>query len=847
MMAHAMARVRGRERDQRGFALLATLVVIVITSVLVLAALSLSFSSTVFSGQQVVRDRETRAADSAIDVGINTLQRESTTMGAVTDPATPCSVAQKDANGHPSVEVDGTPVVLTCTPVTADAAPVPLHASYERVMVVGDKYHGQVATANADPCAVGASCMPWSAALGSQGASAVSSASNYAANGASVVASGPGALTFSSDVTVHKGTAAVRNPTTTGTAQAGPAVAVSGLYRQGDAGLLDTGAPATNACGVQSHNDPRAIPSVQITSILQEPVCSSPEAQAIGLDNSLGQPFVWGADQVNSVVTDNSAGGIYNPGWKLPATCPSYPMIHMYPGSYGPVATARLNQWFKQGNCDNKVFWFDAGPYYFDVDDAADYPSTPNALVFDDPTSLVVFGTPNDDPNFGGPAWGDWSSVPDVEKWFPKPCFTNDAGTAGRVGGVTITLSSRTSIRHEAGRVSICDQRTTPNPQVAIWQSAALTAPWGPVSPATSPPATSPGSGGSQTQFTNTGGVTAVDGNSAQANGACDKIFIWIWDTGLRECDKLTQSTISIPAWSQAAPTAPSPIDTLTLNITGSAHNVYLNSQGKVVGGLATVRLVGPNVPTGSCLVTTTDFAMSGPLQLLQGDCADKVNDARMLVGTTVQITWSFQPHCTVAKSTGPFGWWSYNFDSTICRQSDLPYISVDGITLTAKDSLNVGGLTSPFLVTSDVGDDTSFNVYGQVSIPRGALDIDWKGDPTSDPMFNGTLVVDSLGSRADSASVRTGIVCCVVARPSERVVQLAGWTDVDSTVSGQGRLLSLAQVAIEDRRPLVTGQYVYIPGEKVRIDDWRLCAPVFQPYPVNDEPAPNSLDCRSP
>jgi hypothetical protein len=812
-------------RGEQGFALLATLVIIGVTSVLVLAMLGLSLSTSKYSTAQVERDGRTRAADSAIDSAINVLVRETDTTGRV-DATDPCVLAQEDADGLPTMRIDGEDVVVTCTPQTPDAPPAPLTGEppFEQVRVVGTDY------ANDDVDSVNPTAPEVAAAMAPLGGAAATAADAYASNGATIVHEAPGALTFSSDVTVRKGAAAFRNPATAGGRTFGPAMAVSGLYFQGDSGLSDTNQANTRDCGAQSRWNEPAAKSVWIRTIRIDPTCGSTSAAALTGDSAdLDAPTPWPG---NALDTPRS----------LPACSGS--VIVIQPGVYGPAQTATLNQWFSTATCNSKTFLFRSGEYLFDV-------ASPGALIFDDPTSNIVFG----DPDQWNPE--EQPSAAAVAAFFPQACALNEDGIDGRNTGVAITLSSRTVMRHESGRVAICDRRTSNDPVTAIWQTSTLTPDWGPVSPVgvTSPP-TSPSGDPRQVEFTNATGINAAGGTAARVSASCDRTFL-LAIFGLRECERTTRGTLNIASFSQAVPATASPIDSLRLTISGSSRNVS-NAGGRFI-----VRIAGAGIPTGSCqVVSNSTSSVSRTFEVLDeaiGDCASKIDDIRDLAGATVSMSYDFAPLCRVA--VGIFS--GYNYDSNICRASDLPYLEVDAVTLTARSELNRGDIAadSEWLVTSDARpadpiNSTSFNVFGRVSIPRADLEIRWDGAPTSEPIFGGTLVVKGIGSSgptnvtAGGAFVSTpGIVCCVLASPSERVVVINAWTDVSEKAGGgfEGRLSATARVAVEDYRIGVSGQPEFSPGNRVRVETWQLCDSPIADFPgVVPNPALAAPVCRT-
>jgi hypothetical protein len=144
--------------------------------------------------------------------------------------------------------------------------------------------------------------------------------------------------------------------------------------------------------------------------------------------------------------------------------------VELSPGAYGKIQTAALNR-LLGGDCPGRILWFrpdDAatpGAYWFDVDD----PAIPgrdlrNSLIISDPTVRVIFGTPT----------GGFSAAAAAAAIFPAAC---DPAAAG----VEIELSPRTTVRHLAGRVAVCDRSTeasTSNVPAALWQAGNADGGW---------------------------------------------------------------------------------------------------------------------------------------------------------------------------------------------------------------------------------------------------------------------------------------------------------------------------------------------------------------------------------
>lgn len=109
----------------------------------------------------------------------------------------------------------------------------------------------------------------------------------------------------------------------------------------------------------------------------------------------------------------------------------------------------------------------------------------------------------------------------------------------------------------------------------------------------------------------------------------------------------------------------------------------------------------------------------------------------------------------------------------------------------------------------------SSFNVFGQVSMPRNDLTVRWNGPaPVDDqgdpvPLGGGNMVLSGLGSFV-SPTGTAGVICCSPTKPAERIVNL---TATLPTSSGP-RVGGTARIRVND----VGG-----PGSNLVIDEWSL------------------------
>ena len=223
-----------------------------------------------------------------------------------------------------------------------------------------------------------------------------------------LVATGADPLRFDADVTVARGA----NVQASTSGQSGASVA--GQYVQGVPGA---GSGPTN-CGTLDPSAGDVTRSVSDRD--QTPVCTLADP----LTPRRGSLF-----SESELVSDRTVGG-----------CPAGSVVAFDPGRYDAVDTAALNN-LLDGSCPNRTFWFRPGKYVFDVNDASANQSNGDrhALVIADPTAKIVVGEPSGwSPSTGATAAN-----------FPRACDVARSGAS-------FQLTSRTTIRHRAGRVAIC-------------------------------------------------------------------------------------------------------------------------------------------------------------------------------------------------------------------------------------------------------------------------------------------------------------------------------------------------------------------------------------------------------
>ena len=356
------------------------LAAIALTATVVVALLSLSLASARLTAVQDRNTRERRAADGALETGIGRLARSIENNPCADVPAD----SEVDFDHERNADGDPIEVTLRCRPLplptmSAPAAPSPEVLGGPGVEIVGPSYGGRLT-----PPAGGAA-------------------------DATLVATGADPVRFDADVTVARG-ASLQSSVT-----GHPGAVALGQYEQGSPGV---GASATSRCGtLDPAGGDRQVSVDDRDSI---PACEVATAAALAPRRAT---LFSASDSVSDRTVD---------------PCPAGSVVQFQPGRYDAIDTARLNN-LLDGSCPNRTFWFRAGKYLFDVNDASAASVDRFALVVDDPTAKVVFGESS-----------GWSAATGPQPWdFPRACDVARSGAS-------VQLTGRSSIRHRAGRVAIC-------------------------------------------------------------------------------------------------------------------------------------------------------------------------------------------------------------------------------------------------------------------------------------------------------------------------------------------------------------------------------------------------------
>jgi hypothetical protein len=144
--------------------------------------------------------------------------------------------------------------------------------------------------------------------------------------------------------------------------------------------------------------------------------------------------------------------------------------------------------------------------------------------------------------------------------------------------------------------------------------------------------------------------------------------------------------------------------------------------------------------------------------------------------------------------------------------------ISIDSVRLSTVTAGDYTRPRAPMAMTIGDGDSegSSFNIFGQLSMPRNDLNVRWNGpapvDGEGEPvsLIGGNTILSGLGSYVAPGG-EAGIICCSPARPAERIVDLVATVpDPDDGT----RVVGTARVVISD---------VGDPGSGLWIEEWSL------------------------
>ena len=503
-------------------------------------------------------------------------------------------------------------------------------------------------------------------------------------------------------------------------------------------------------------------------------------------------------------------------GMGLPADCrslepnPSVPVVRLTPGMYNRDDTARLNSWLRPGDCDDVTFWFTPGDYYFDAAGivAGDI-NTRSAIVAQDPSSNVVFGTPRGwDPATG--------RAPDSA--FPEACVHD-----GSQPGVTITMSPRTTLKHFKGLIAGCAARDADGGEKPLLYQASGSddVRWAGVPTAVTP-----------TMFTDAGRALRSTAGSKPANwpanaGAYDtseSAFQYSTATCPGAYDTCGPK-LSFTGFSDGAAYAYGDPKVAEVHLRGRATNVAGNLLG--LGSRTVVRVtfgdgsggcttVAPDVPRGDM---TVDLLHPSVLAMTAGYadlCSTAtIKDTSQLDGATVDVT-------LLAGRDGAWCGFGIYCDYSV----GIDYAWLEATSTNKPPSIAHTSVDPTGADPAAHGRPTSMTLYGPVYLPRTQVVVDWRGEPNRDPVFGGGLVARALASGIDpfaNPDAQPGRLAGLSKVAGERKVALAAVID--------GRVCAVATVRIVDATP--DGRSVS-PGRQVEVLSWQTCnAPAATPEPA--------------
>lgn len=757
-----MTGTRGTRQD--GFTLLAVLMVVGFFSLVLAALLSLVSTDTTTTAAFASSAESRRAADNALQVAMTRVKT-----------ATPAQIA---AGGScvgldgATVTIDGTVAGITCEVVDLDDPPVASPGDGGTVLTLLGNYNGVLDDAAANDL--------------------VGEVGNWVTAGALLLnqwfQEGPGLVHVAGepmrlvgDVKVRQSALGWKQPAPS------PAIDVQGNYTQGDLGALG-GIEikfldlftlfSTPRCGLMDETFPGDMPDHGLGLRASGTRVCAPaggrNAVAPAAGPAVPPPAAWTSAQLTA-------------GTELP-TCTPGGVVTFTPGAYNYLQTRELNRWFEHGlaGCDDVTFWFPPGNYYFDVGGWFD--GDRNSLTFDDHTSNWVFGAPKGwDP--------DTARAPDAA--FPGVC-DRDAQ------GVSITMSSRSVLKHRSGRVAICGRRDDAGaPLPAIYQQpSTATQTWAGVP--TSSTAVPPTDGSAVVPRTYSSPANmlasippvpasfpAWGGEYAATEGATRKVATASCAAGYR-----CSTAYRLEGFADAGEPAPSgDLTRAVLKIAGTASGVETPVLAADVRTYVRIRWGDGSDRT--CFVDVPDVPRSAvnPMTIdIGGACKafpyDLV-DASQLEGATVDVYHNLAPaFCFLCVST--------------------PSVSIDYAWIETTTTVNP---PSTFSTVVDPDAGKSFHVFGPVHTPSTQIEVSWAGSANRTPIFVGGVTARALASIAVDSDRHVGVVVSrALAPPRRRVVLRA---IIDGSVRG------VAEVEVTDSDPAAA---VHDPGRLLEVRRWSGC-----------------------
>lgn len=399
-----------RLRDEGGFALIAVLAVIALTSITIGALLGLSFVTIKITSMQEQLTRDLRAADGAIEAAVTQLRHGT-------------EDCESDPQGYlrDMVFDQGTPGTGDDVNVTVECRFTVGLGGHDKVQLVGSAgYVGNAAwTTNCTGANVPVGCIPWSKFGGVP--------SDVATNRASLIHAGHAPLQFDSSLTVRRG-AAVARTDMIGSDPAYPSVRVGGQYRQGAPGYFANG---TDTCGMLSGEPGNRAGLIE--DIDNIPECEDAYAQGISPDLTQGQGLI----AIGTPV--------------VPAQCPDNTnVVSFEPGVYTPDLTAQVNRLISNaagsGCSGGRTFWFKPGIFEFQGD-LLQFGASTGGVHYEN--ASFVFGEPlNWSPPLRISSTTTNGTLLTRQPELPL-CDVEKSGTS-------LVIAGHTRIEHRGGRVALC-------------------------------------------------------------------------------------------------------------------------------------------------------------------------------------------------------------------------------------------------------------------------------------------------------------------------------------------------------------------------------------------------------
>jgi hypothetical protein len=499
MTATVRMRTGSRARED-GYILPTVLGVMVVSTIVITVLLTVTASNARVVAVGINDEQQVRAAEGALNIALNQIRNVPTLGQWPDDPSLPGDLANKDNYQRclpvtQTVVVDTVPVRVSCWSEGTSGTPeVPTDDGQLALRLNGGTYDSYPDPPNrptsfAQPAPDHTPDRPgfWAARVGSwQNAVGAARYDGGELNEAQLVHLGEAPLRVAGGIEVKREVAALRttfatsgtSPLTPGT---GPALDVYGTAVQGGGPLYAAAStrtvtadpPSDPRCGVSEVGDAWTVTAADVVAVSE----LAPNSTGFVCGDSSAASMGNGGLPPGSGDPDNQAVQIRKRVPFVSADCQAFgngrtPAGVMYlEGAFDAEHTKILNRWFN-GECPETTFYFE-GDVWFDVYDPSKPATDPmrHSLVFNDRTSNWVFGFPKAGWE---PANGRLRAVD-----FPEACDRRSPPPLGdgspNTWGSNITLSSRTGLYHQAGRVAVCGPKQTGDAfhKTAISQSLA--------------------------------------------------------------------------------------------------------------------------------------------------------------------------------------------------------------------------------------------------------------------------------------------------------------------------------------------------------------------------------------